>query len=217
MAPGTYLQLRREAAGYTLSMLAHELLLVTGFGQSRAESDFRCLRLTLIAAEEGRMPHKRDRIELIRAFVPLDVSLYLHLVECEQSGDPYRVDGICAVCACSFHDPCVLHVGPTAALGSSACRSGSEICSACEQSLERLTPGRPASSSAAVGQQERPTIAQQLRALGDRMQRLSAEEDRRAAAAPSPATEPFLRVVQSDRPLPLTEALLRPIPVTGDN
>lgn len=205
MAPGTYLEKRRLMAGYSLTSLARELLLLTGFGASRADSDFRRLRLTLASAEQGSLHHGRDRAELIRAFVPFDVSLYLHLVDCERSGDPYRVEGLCRCCACSFHDPCVLHVGPTAALGSSACRSGSEICSACEQSLSRLTPERPT------------TIAQQLRELGDRMQRLSAEEDRRAAAAPSPATEPFLRVVQSDRPLPLTEALLRPIPVTGDN
>ncbi len=189
MPPGTYLERRREMAGYTLSTLAHELLLLTGFGTSRADSDFRRLRLTLASAEAGSLHHSRERIELIRAFVPLDVSLYLHLVDCDRSGDPYRVEGLCRICACSFHDPCVLHVGPTAALGASACHFGGEICSACEQQLERLTPD----AFRSVGR-DGPSIAEQLRELGDRMHRISRREDARH----TPAATPFLRVVPTN-------------------
>ena len=210
MPPGTYLEKRRLMAGYSLTGLARELLMLTGFGTSRAESDFRRLRLTLASAEAGSLHHPRDRIELIRAFVPLDVSLYLHLVDCDRAGEPYRVEGICRVCACSFHDPCVLHVGPTAALGESACRTGTGVCSACEQQLERLTPdafrsvGRGlASSSEAVGLQECPTIAEQLRELGDRMQRIANREDARAAEGSDALTSnlgqpPFLRIVPTN-------------------
>lgn len=193
MAPGTYLEKRRLMAGYSLSSLARDLLMLTGFGSSRADSDFRRLRLTLASAEAGSLHHSRDRIELIRAFIPLDVSLYLHLIECDRSGDPYRVDGICAVCACSFLDPCVIHVGPTAALGESACHLTGKVCSACDQQLERLTPDafRP------VGR-EGPSIAEQLRELGERIGRINREGIERCAADLArihPAEPPFLRVV----------------------
>jgi len=194
MTPGTYLEKRRLMAGYSLSSLARDLLMLTGFGSSRADSDFRRLRLTLASAEAGSLHHSRERIELIRAFIPLDVSLYLHLVECDRSGDAYRVDGICAVCACSFLDPCVLHVGPTAELGASACHwSQPGVCSACDQQLERLTPDafRP------VGR-EGPSIAEQLRELGDRIARINREGIERCAsdlARAFPAEPPFLRVV----------------------
>ncbi len=178
MAPGTYLEKRRLMAGYSLTGLARELLMLTGFGASRAESDFRRLRLTLASAEAGSLHHGRERIELIRAFIPLDVSLYLHLVECERSGDPYRVDGICAVCACSFLDPCVLHVGPTAALGASTCHWAEPgLCSACKGSAERLTPD----TFRSVGQ-EGLSIAEQLRELGERMHRLATSDEARACA-----------------------------------
>lgn len=176
MPPGQYLERRRLMAGYSLSSLARKLLLLTGLGASRAESDFRRLRLTLISAEQGSIHHSRDRIELIRAFIPLDVSLYLHLVDCEKSGDPYRVSGLCRSCACSFHDPCVLHVGPTAMLGASTCLTGEDLCSACEGLAQRLTPELFRS----VGR-EGPTIAEQLRELGERMHRISRAEDERAA------------------------------------
>lgn len=203
MLPGQYLEKRREIAGYTLSTLANELLLLTGFGSSRAESDLRRLRLTLASAEAGTLHHRRDRIELIRAFVPLDVGLYLHLVECDRSGDPYRVDGICAVCACSFLDPCVLHVGPTASLGESACHwADPRLCSACEKQLAfeahqvaRIDPRN------APQRHPAPSIAEQLRELGERMHRIAFREDVRAAVqgvetlASNLGQPPFLRVV----------------------
>lgn len=188
MTPGTYLEKRRLMAGYSLTSLARELLMLTGFGSSRAESDFRRLRLTLSSAEAGALHHSRERIELIRAFVPLDVSLYLHLVDCDRSGEPYRVAGLCQNCACSFLDPCVLHVGPTAGLGTSVCdTTGTDVCSACEQSLERLTPD----AFRSVGR-DGPSIAEQLRELGDRIARINREG---FAPAPATAEPPFLRVV----------------------
>lgn len=202
MNPGQYLEKRRLMAGYSLSSLARELLMLTGFGSSRAESDFRRLRLTLASAEAGSLHHRRDRIELIRAFIPLDVGLYLHLVECERSGDPYRVDGICAVCACSFLDPCVLHVGPTASLGESACHwAEPRLCSACDETLSRV-PQRPARKAAEAALEEGAlTIAEQLRELGERMHRIAFREDVRAAVtgvehlASNLGHPPFLRLV----------------------
>ncbi|MBW8380874.1 hypothetical protein, partial [Salmonella enterica] len=82
--PGTYLEKRRLMAGYSLSSLARELLMLTGFGTSRAESDFRRLRLTLISAEQGSLHHSPARIETIRNFVPLDPAVYFRLVDGEQ-------------------------------------------------------------------------------------------------------------------------------------
>lgn len=209
MLPGTYLEKRRLMAGYSLSSLARELLLLTGFGHGgsfgRAESDFRRLRMTLISAEQGSLHHGRDRVELIRAFVPLDVSLYLHLVECDRSGEPFRASGVCRCCACSFHDPCVLHVGPTAALGASVCDpAGADLCSACEQSLARLRARRASSSGSEagaqrlpVGQQERPTIAEQLRDLGPRMERLNRAAVAAIAATQTPG-QSFVRLVPTN-------------------
>lgn len=193
MAPGTYLEKRREIAGSTL---ANELLMLTGFGTSRHDSDFRRLRLTLASAEQGSHHHSRERIELIRAFIPLDVSLYLHLVDCDRSGDPYRVDGICAVCACSFLDPCVLHVGPTAMLGEGTCHwSKPNLCSACDDAAARFTPD----GFRTVGR-DGPTIAEQLRELGARIQRIARREDLHARVGAAEnltptGHPPFLRVV----------------------
>ncbi|MBA4164462.1 MAG: hypothetical protein C0510_07500 [Erythrobacter sp.] len=184
MTPGTYLEKRRLMAGYSLSSLARELLMLTCFGTSRAESDFRRLRLTLISAEQGSLHHSPARIETIRNFVPLDPAVYFRLVDGEQ------VHGLCRLCACSFHDPCVLPVGPAAALGTSVCDStGPSVCSACEQSLARLTPERST------------TVAQQLRELGEEMRRLAFREDVRTAVQGVEALEttlgqpPFLRLV----------------------
>jgi hypothetical protein len=124
------------------------------------------------------------------------VSLYLYLVDCERSGDPYRVDGICTVCACTFLDPCVLHVGPTAKLGEGTCHwAASNLCSACDDATANLTPD----AFRSVGR-EGPSIAEQLRELGDRMQRISREEDRRHAVAPNTnePQPPFLRLVPTN-------------------
>lgn len=184
MKPGTYLEKRRIMAGYSLSSLARELLMLTGFGSARLESDFRRLRMRLISAEQGSLHHDRERIELIRAFVPLDTALYLHLVACERSGDPYRVEGLCRNCACSFHSPCIIHVGPTAALGESACHPGDGICSACEYTLGSVSA-------------ETWSTRRELRELGERIDRFN-----QAAAARDAAErhreddgQPFIRLV----------------------
>ena len=199
MTPGTYLEKRRLMAGYSLSSLARELLMLTGFGGGgsfgpRAESDFRRLRLTLISAEQDSLHHSRERIELIRAFVPLDPHLYLELVSFAEQGVTRRLPGLCQNCACSFHDPCVLPVDPAAVLGTSVCENaGTGVCSACEQSLARLTP-RPASISAeAALEQGAVTIAEQLRELGERMRRLAHTSSEKPAS--TRAEPPFLRLI----------------------
>lgn len=143
MAPGTYLEKRRLMAGYSLTSLAREVLMLTGFGACRAESDFRRLRMTLISAEQGSLHHTRERIDVIRTFVPLDPQIYFHLVAMAESGEIYRVSGLCQNCGCSFRDPCTIHVGPAAPLGTSTCRMTSvNLCSACETETSRVTPPR---------------------------------------------------------------------------
>lgn len=201
MAPGTYLERRRIAAGYSLPGLARELLALQGFGTARSLADLHRLHLALLSAEQGTLHHTRARIETIRAFVPLDVSLYLHLVECVRSGDPCRADGICDVCACTFHDPCVLPVGPAAVLGQGTCHwAAPNLCSVCADALGGITP-HPASSSEAVGRQGPASIAEQLRELGERMRAIATREDARAAVrgvealATNPGQPPFLRLV----------------------
>jgi len=178
MAPGTYLERRRIAAGYSLPGLARELLALQGFGTARSLSNLHRLHLALLSAEQGTLHHTRARIETIRAFVPLDVSLYLHLVECERSGDPCRADGICDVCACTFHDPCVLDVGPAAVLGQGTCHwAAPNLCSVCADALGGITPD----AFRAIGR-DGPSITEQLRELGERMRAIATREDVRAAA-----------------------------------
>lgn len=191
MTPGAYLEKRRLMAGYSLSSLARELLMLTGFGTTRAESDFRRLRVTLISAEQDTLPHSAERIDLIRAFVPLDPAVYFRLLDGEE------VPGLCGLCGCSFFDPCVLPAEPAALLGATACLAGEAVCSECEQQGLRLTPASPA----AVGGVSAGTVAEQLRALGERMARLANSEDARAAVrgldqlSTNLGQPPFLRLV----------------------
>lgn len=168
MTPGTYLEKRRTMAGYSLTGLARELLMLTGFGTSRAESDFRRLRLTLIGAEQGAHHHSPERIDLIRNFVPLDRHVYFELVDRAEQGLTHRVAGICRNCACSFHDPCHVRCGPAGPLGTSTCAwVTSDLCSACAGVIERAPHPDTLCTPA-------PPIRQQLRDLGERMARLNA-------------------------------------------
>jgi hypothetical protein len=172
MLPGTYLEKRRLMAGYSLTGLARELLMLTGFGHSRAESDFLRLRLTLISAEQGALHHSADRIDLIRNFVPLDKHVYFELVALADQGIARRIPGLCQICACSFWDRCELAVDPAAPLGASTCSfERPTVCSACADAHARV----PASGSAAAGHQGHhgATIAQQLRDIGERMARMA--------------------------------------------
>lgn len=165
MLPGTYLEKRRLMAGYSLSSLARELLMLTGFGSgrmggARLESDFRRLRLTLISAEQGSIPHSPERIELIRNFVPLDPEIYFRLLSHDR-----REVRLCPNCACSFHDPCLLPAAPGVPLGTSVCQpTDGALCSACATLTERAPP------PAAHAHIPAPSIAIQLRELGERMQ-----------------------------------------------
>jgi hypothetical protein len=143
MLPGEYLQKRRLMAGYSLRSLASDLLTLTGFGTPRQVADQRRLQLTLASAEAGTIYHPPARIDLISNFVPLDPQIYFRLVEIDESGVPLSVPGLCPNCACSFQDPCVIPVAPSAALGTSVCdTTDSDLCSACELSLSRVTPPR---------------------------------------------------------------------------
>lgn len=182
MTPGTYLEKRRLMAGYSLTSLARELLMLTGFGSSRAESDFRRLRLTLISAEQDTLHHSPDRIDLIRAFVPLDPAVYFRLIDKEE------VPGLCGLCACSFFDPCVLPAEPAAQLGATTCQADETVCSECARLGLRLAPARGVAAS---------TVAEQLRDLGERMARLNEAFDRQVVQ-PARAEPPFLRLVPNE-------------------
>lgn len=136
MRPGLYLEKRRLMAGYSLTSLARELLLLTGFGTARAESDFRQLRCALIAAEHDVTPHSRARIEAIRCFVPLDPEVYFRLL-----ADEHGVPGLCPLCACSLRDPCLLAAAPAAPLGAGVCQpTAGALCSACATLAARSAP-----------------------------------------------------------------------------
>jgi hypothetical protein len=139
--PGQYLEKRRIMAGHSLTSLASELLKVTGFGAGYFESDFRRLRLLLIAAEQGSEHHSPERIDLIRNFVPLDRAIYLRLVELAQGDAPYDVAGICRNCACSFFDPCITAPPRSAAHRPDTCFWVNDtLCSACAGITERTAP-----------------------------------------------------------------------------
>lgn len=178
MSPGTYLERRRVMAGYSNASLARELIALTGFGTQRTLDDLRRLQLTLIAAEQDTLHHSADRIDLIRNFVPLDPAVYFRLIELHREAPGLTIHGVCRVCACSFHDPCTLPVDPAAGLGTSTCCwVEADLCSACSDAARTLQPRVPTLELA------RPSIAEQLRDLGDRMARLN----QTASAAEQPA------------------------------
>lgn len=168
MSPGTYLEKRRVMAGYSLAGLARELLTLTGFGAARTTSDFHRLQLTLLAAEDGSLHHSAERIDLIRNFVPLDPAVYFRLIDLDRDMPGLAVQGVCRVCACTFHDPCSVPVDPAAGLGpSTCCWVEPNLCSACADAarnrITRVPPAQPPMSP----------IAQQLRDLGERMRRFN--------------------------------------------
>jgi hypothetical protein len=199
MLPGQYLEKRRLMAGYSLTGLARELLMLTGFGRSRAESDFRRLRMTLISAEQGSLHHTPDRIDLIRNFVPLDPAVYLRLVELDQSGAPIEVEGICRNCGCSFHDPCTVPVETFARLGqSTCCWAARNLCSACAGVIERAPHADTLSP-----------IGRQLRDLGEQIRRFDNNP-------PGPLTEAMLTPAPAAGGPPMTGTMLRLVPNDGE-
>lgn len=197
MAPGKYLERRRVMAGHSVASLARDLIALTGFGTQRTLGDLYRLQLTLIAAEEGTLHHSVERVDLIRNFVPLDPTVYFRLIERDRDMPGLAVLGVCRVCACTFHDPCSVPVDPAAGLGASTCCwAEPDLCSACADATRNLHP--IASAPAPLANR---SIAEQLRELGERMQRIAFREDVRAARAcldiehTQTGQPPFLRLV----------------------
>lgn len=183
MPPGTYLEKRRVMAGYSLAGLARKLLTLTGFGAAQTTSDFHRLQLTLLAAEDGSLHHSAERIDLIRNFVPLDPAVYFRLIDLDRDMPGLAVQGVCRVCACTFHDPCSVPVDPAAGLGpSTCCWVEPNLCSACADAARNRTSRVPPA---------RPTIAEQLRDVGERIRRFHAQ-------AHTIPTEPHLRLVPKE-------------------
>lgn len=183
MTPGKYLQLRRVMAGYSVAGLARELLDLTGFGTARTTSDLHRLHATLIAAEDGSLHHSAERIDLIRNFVPLDPTVYFRLIELDRDMPGLSIHGVCRVCACTFHDACSVPADPLAGLGATTCCwVEANLCSACADAARNRTSRVPPA---------RPTIAEQLRDVGERIRRFHAQ-------AHTIPTEPHLRLVPKE-------------------
>lgn len=133
MLPGAYLQKRRAMAGYSLSALARDLIVLDGFGRTRDLSTHRRLQLRLLSAEDSVLHLDRRLRDLVRNFVAFDPAVYDRLIENHEASRAQPVPDICRVCGCSFYDPCVTPPrGTSAPLGRATCRLiEPDLCSTC--------------------------------------------------------------------------------------
>ncbi|NWK96538.1 XRE family transcriptional regulator [Sphingobium lactosutens] len=127
MTPGTYLQLRRKAAGLSIEDVAGAVRTVPHLAEiDRAafirliESDIAAPVWDVIEALSGAFALDRDVVDLLRLaqdfprhFKAIDLSL----------------PQICKQCGCSDCDPCIVN-------GRSCAWSAPDLCNACSPSLQ---------------------------------------------------------------------------------
>lgn len=109
MSPGTYLRLRREAAGLTKERVA-DLMAINGVFNAELKL------LSLTAIEEGTdmvANAARDRFVFsLFTIMRLDGAVYMQLVDLEADPEAAAIGAlpvphICTGCGCSWHDACV--------------------------------------------------------------------------------------------------------------
>lgn len=115
--PGTYLRMRREAAGLSLLQVSLSTIPEPGTG---AEGVVALPVRALIDAEADRAPLGDMTIGVVSRVVPLAREIYAAL------RDDLPVTPICKGCACSWFDPCHREGRPCAWTDSSATE-----CTAC--------------------------------------------------------------------------------------
>lgn len=123
LSPGTYLRMRREAAGLSLDKVVSGLRPLATIGQ-------RSLLVQHLAELENDEAHvTRPITTALAAIIPLDVNVYDTLVAI-RFGVDLVAPQLCKSCACSIHDACVTNGMPCAWSGCDTA-----ICTACEPSM----------------------------------------------------------------------------------
>ena len=117
MTPGTYLRMRREAAGLDHQTVAWRLTLLPEARPSITASDVDLLGRQLAECEADRDNLTALQAVFVGKVVPLDYSVYEVLLW--RHHDPYQrgllpEPQVCRVCACSWHRPCESVCGPCA-------------------------------------------------------------------------------------------------------
>lgn len=144
MNPGTYLQKRREAAGFTLGEVARQLAMMQ-FGQV----SYTAVQRELIAAEAGTEPLDEARLALLRHVFPFSREVHRRLAA--HAADPAApMPEICRECACSFFDPCHPAGGTAKEFATGTCwwvfqpdPTAEPLCSACALSAPAPVPPVP--------------------------------------------------------------------------
>jgi hypothetical protein len=95
ISAGRYLQLRREAAGFTIAQIAERLA-----PAHKDRSD--AVALIKILERDGARPRHEGAIAVLRTIFPFDIAVYRQL--CETPADRHPL--ICRGCGCSRYDLC---------------------------------------------------------------------------------------------------------------
>ena len=128
MSPGTYLQKRREAAGFSVPQAAAALAAMPERVRPLRVTDFAMLEAHLIAVEGDDDTLTSLQAALLRRIFHFDLGVYELLLLrhfCETPTD-FPEPQICSGCAASWLDTCACPGAPAAALGDSP-----TICTVC--------------------------------------------------------------------------------------
>ncbi len=132
MTPGSYIRLRRIAAGLSLGEVARQLAAVQ-LGLVRLDRRKLLDELERIEADEAALT--LAQAEVLRNVFPLDPTVYSRLL----SHGTLPLPQICRGCGCSWFDPCL----PDPAIRGErapACHwAETDLCSACAEHPSRVT------------------------------------------------------------------------------
>lgn len=134
ITPGTYLRLRREAAGLSIEDVAGVIATVP-----HMDALGRAGWLRLVEADET--PIGADVIDTLRNVFRFDQVVLMDLDDIARGATVVPAPRLCRLCACSENDACidpVTHIG--------CAWVAAELCSACA-----LPPAAPAAAATATG------------------------------------------------------------------
>ncbi|MGN6270893.1 MAG: helix-turn-helix domain-containing protein [Sphingomonas sp.] len=128
MTPGTYLRLRREAAGVPIEKIAAQVWTDPRVSQ-------RDRGLLIAAIEEDLTPAAAWTLAALRRFYRFDPAVYELLVRSHHHGQHVDCPPICTLCGCTENDACqVDQAGWRSATGGLGCWwVEPDLCSACDR------------------------------------------------------------------------------------